>query len=309
MLTDKKTLFINRTSEVLGVNLELVENLFSTYHLSSLRINTLKASDSKNVLSNLSEFSQLEPISWCSGAYLIKTNKENITGSTYFREGLISVQNASSLLPPLVLNPSFGTEVLDMCSSPGIKASHLAAILNNTGFFAVNEPERSRTKKLEENLKLLGVKFNLLNIPAQFLNRRVSQKFDYILVDAPCSGEGMIDLKSKDPFKFWNLKKVHALSKLQKRIMNSAVDLLKKGGTLVYSTCTLSPDENEEVIDYVIKKFPEMHVMDIDIQVQNRVTPLSRWQDKVFSPEVAKAIRIKPSVEMEAFFVCKLKKD
>jgi NOL1/NOP2/sun family putative RNA methylase len=308
MEKNKNDTFLNRISSILNIPIFEVESLFSINRRSSFRINNLKVNDPYELLNQISKIADYSEISWCKDAYLIQRNRDKIVSSEIFRNGLITIQNASSFIPPLALSPSQNSCILDTCASPGIKSSHIASITNNKSLLVVNEAESSRVHKLEENLNLLCVSHKSLSIPAQFLNHRVENKFDYILVDAPCSGEGMISFNDKDPLRFWNLKKVHALAKLQKRILSSALDMLKVGGTLVYSTCTISPEENEGVIHSTLSKFPNVKTEKIDIEFENRKKPLSTWEGIEFDIGVSDALRVYPTEDMEAFFVCKMVK-
>jgi 16S rRNA (cytosine1407-C5)-methyltransferase len=136
------------------------------------------------------------------------------------------------------------------------------------------------------------------------------QKFTKILIDAPCSAEGLINLANTDSLKYWSQKKVKQLRNLQKKIVNCAYELLDEDGELVYSTCTYSPEENEEVIAYLLNKHKDLRVMAIDTKLikENFIPALISWNNTLFTEDITKCIRILPTDLFEGFFVAKLKK-
>lgn len=304
----KKQQFLSRICRAYGADITTAAKLFGHKPISSLRLNLLKTDKPAQLVTQLSAIANLVPIPWSPNAFWIESGKDALVTSSFFAEGLITIQNSSSLIPVQVLNPAEGSSVLDACSSPGLKASHIAQLCGNKVDLIANEPDRTRNAKLRKLLELLGVKCRVSNSPAQFLAAQIEKQFDFILVDAPCSGEGMMDLSKPDALKYWSLKKVHNLAKLQKRILASTWKLLKPGGTLVYSTCTVSPEENEAVIDYATKKLLGVKVEEISDQFTSCVQALSNWENQKFDDRVGKAIRVIPDGKMEAFFVCKLTK-
>jgi tRNA (cytosine49-C5)-methyltransferase len=139
--------------------------------------------------------------------------------------------------------------------------------------------------------------------------QKYPEYFDKVLLDSPCSLEGRFDASDPKSYQDWSPKKVKLLSKMQKFLLRSAISLCKIGGEVVYSTCTLSPEENEEVIDWILsKEGGAVSVETISFKVPHEIPGLASWKGKLFNPEVQKSIRILPSKEMEGFFVVKLKK-
>jgi 16S rRNA (cytosine1407-C5)-methyltransferase len=306
----KKQQWIARTAEVLHVSEETTEHLLMTKRQQSVRINTLKATVD-DALEQLKELGWSgEPIPWSKGCYTVLEGLQAIRDSELFATGQVYIQNAASWLPVLALDPQSGETVLDVCAAPGGKASHIAALANNQVELTVNDNSRPRLAKLKANLARLGVEnveYTLYDA-TQLARKLEGGQFDKILLDAPCSGEGMMRLDNDKDFANWSTAQIKRLSQLQKWLITQAWQLLKPGGTLVYSTCTMAPEENEVVIDYLLR-----HVDDARVDYQlpkaklnNRVPAVLEWHDRTFNPQISGAMRLIPSPEVEAFFVCKL---
>ncbi|WP_045216628.1 RsmB/NOP family class I SAM-dependent RNA methyltransferase [Desulfonatronovibrio magnus] len=173
--------------------------------------------------------------------------------TNYF--GLIYIQDISSMLPAMLLNPEPGAAVLDMCASPGSKAGQLAQMVGSNGLVVANEPNRTRLATLRANIRRL----NLTNVVTtgylgqNFPDRNIS--FDYILLDVPCSGWGTVD-KNPEVLKIWSQDKTGSLVGLQRILLKSAASLLAPGGRLVYSTCTTNEQENQEQINWALQELP-----------------------------------------------------
>ncbi len=212
-------------------------------------------------------------------------------------------------MPALALGPEPGEDILDICAAPGGKASHIAAITDNHARLWLNDGIRSRLRKLREVVDLLGVRYERMTaIPAQYLDKEISKTFDRILLDAQCSGEGMIDISRSDSCRFWSIERIEKYSHLQKKMLTVACKLLKPGGTLVYSTCTFAPEENEMVINHILKHRDDMCVKPIFIAISNMYPGRTTWRGERLHESLGHARRIMPSEYMEGFFVCKLRK-
>ncbi len=301
----KETKFFERISRIFNTTEEISKEILSRPRKSSFRINTLKTQN----IEEIAKLTKIIPIKWCQNAFNIEGDKSLLVASDVFKNSEIYIQNASSLIPPLVLEPKENDVVLDMCAAPGGKTIHIANITNNNAFLYINENDNRRLKNLTEVLSTHNVKIvHCFNQPAQFLHKYTNQKFDKILLDAPCSGEGMIDFTKKNPLVYWSTDKIKKLSFVQKTMLKTAYEMLNPGGVLVYSTCTFAPEENEEVIDYGIKTLEDLTVEPINIDISNIKTPIIQWNNKNFDNNVLKAIRVTPTEFMEGFFVCKIKK-
>lgn len=185
----------------------------------------------------------------------------------------------------------------------------MATMMKNTGFILANEIDKIRFKRLEYNIEKQNVKnVKVTNQDGRNIHKIIENgfKFDKVLVDVPCSGEGRFDINDKKSYSNWSLKMVEELSKLQKELLNEAIDICKTGGEIVYSTCTLNNEENEKIVDYAIKnKNIELENIDIDTEIKiAKVNGITKNVDK----SIEKAIKILPSKFTEGFFIAKLKK-
>lgn len=226
-----------------------------------------------------------------------------------YKQGRIYMQNLSSMLPPLFLDLHEDMLILDMCAAPGSKTTQMAAMMNNNSTIIANEINGIRRQRLEYNLKKQGVKcVQVIGEDGRKVGKLYREKFDRVLLDAPCSGEGTINVRKSESYKMWNKKMISKNAKLQKQLLKSGIDALKPGGILVYSTCTISPEENEEVIDFIIKSCTNIKVMQTNFSLKNSCNGLTVYKDNIYDKNLCKSIRILPTEEMEGFFLCKLKK-
>ncbi|MBI3334053.1 RsmB/NOP family class I SAM-dependent RNA methyltransferase [Candidatus Pacearchaeota archaeon] len=222
--------------------------------------------------------------------------------------GFYYVQELSSMLSVLALMPEPGELVLDLCASPGSKSSQIAAHMQNQGSLIANDLKLDRIKILAATLERCGVT-NALVTQADAVSLCLKLtgagfKFDRILLDAPCSGEGTMRSSPKT-FIMWNPKMIDKLSRMQRKLIAHALKALKPGGTLVYSTCTHAPEENELVIDFALRNFP-VRIESVNLPVRCR-PGITSWKSEQFNPEVSKACRIYPQDnDSEGFFLCKM---
>lgn len=226
---------------------------------NGLRINTLKT-DSQYVTDSLPEHP--EPVPWCPSGYTI-SGSATVTAHPLYHAGLYYLQEPSAMAPAEILPVSPGDTVLDVCSAPGGKATRLAEKLQGQGLLVSNDISFSRQKATLRNLERWGSRNHyVISEDPSVLKQRFRGFFDRILVDAPCSGEGMF---RKDPslIKAWLQHDDTYYPPLQKQILADSVEMLKEGGYLVYSTCTFSPLENEEIIQDILSRYPEMEITDI----------------------------------------------
>jgi len=221
--------------------------------------------------------------------------------------GYYYIQGFSSMLPPYVLNPSENDKVLDLCSAPGSKTTQIAELMNNRGTLIVNEVKLDRIKALIYNLDRLNIiNTGVIHSKGELLTKYYLNYFDKILVDAPCSGLGIMQ-KKIEVNQWWSIDRVNKLHNLQVRLLVAAIKMLKPGGEVVYSTCTLTPEENELVIEKLLRKYP-VEVMDIDLPVKYR-NGFTSYDGKQLHPDLEKAIRILPwEADSDGFFMIKLRK-
>lgn len=277
---------------------------------TTLRVNKLKTTVNdvqRELRSNGIGFSNS---SFLKEAFILnKARESQITKLNCYKEGSIYIQNLSSMLPPTFLDLEKGQSILDMCAAPGGKTTEIASIIDNQGEITANEINIIRRERLKYNVQKQGAScIEVIGMDGKILGDTFEEKFDRVLLDAPCSGEGTIELKRRESYKGWSTKFIRENSKLQKKLLESGIKALKKGGILIYSTCTISPEENEEVVDYALNKYPNLRVMNLSINVKNSIQGLNVYKDKKYNDNLKKALRVIPNEEMEGFFVCKLKK-
>ncbi|MCX8199795.1 MAG: RsmB/NOP family class I SAM-dependent RNA methyltransferase [Sulfolobales archaeon] len=252
----------------------------------------------------------LERIPWCENCYkVVSQPKSPSLGSTHeFLKGLYYVyRDASSLVPPLVLNPLYHTHVLDMCAAPGGKTVHILLLINDMGVVVANDISPKRGASLLSNLYRMGFKSHVvLAENAIKLPEKVDMKFDYILLDAPCSAEGaiMFDRKRKTKTSQQVLAK---LVKKEIELLYSASKLVKPGGAIVYSTCSIAPEENEYVITKILERLNNIEIAESPLNLWSK--GLLKFRELKFDGAMSKCIRIWPHVHgMEGYFVCLLRR-
>jgi tRNA (cytosine49-C5)-methyltransferase len=308
-LKKKREAWISRTAAVLAIEAAEAEGLLTTERRQSIRLNPLKAAPADTLAKLKALGWKGERCSWMPDGYSMETPVELVRDSEPIMNGEAFIQNAASWLPVLALDPQPGECILDVCAAPGGKTSHIAAITNNKARIWANDSSRARLAKMQANLERLGTvveRFTLYD--AQALTRRMSEQFDRILIDAPCSGEGLRNIHSDKDVMGWSVAHIKRLQQEQKRIISQAWQLLRPGGTLVYSTCTMAPEEDEAVIDYLLRTHDDARVVPLDLQPSNRIPTVMEWNGKTYSSEVQGCMRLKPSDNIEAFFVGKLQK-
>ncbi|WP_043714046.1 16S rRNA (cytosine(967)-C(5))-methyltransferase RsmB [Mycoplasma putrefaciens] len=204
-----------------------------------------------------------------------------IVNSSLYQNGLITIQDKASILVSQVLNPSLNANVLDMCAAPGSKTTHLSAIMNNTGMILANEISKNKLGLIAENISRLGCQnIKLANLDARQIDR--TNYFDFILLDAPCSGFGVLKRKPEIKLNF-DFKQIKQTVKLQAELLESAYHNLKSNGELVYSTCTINKNENQNQIIRFLNKHQDM---------------VKIYEKQIFGFEE----------NTDGFYICKLKK-
>lgn len=277
----------------------------------SIRINTLLSSKEAVIAELQAHHIAITPVSWYEDAFLVDiTDKKLLTDMDIYKQGHFYIQNLSSMLPALVLNPKPNETVLDLCAAPGSKTTQMAMMMQNSGKIVANDRSRQRNFKLLANLKEQGVtNTTVMSKPGEIFWKFYPNYFDKVLVYAPCSMEGRFLATDTATFEDWSPKKVKMLSQSQKWLLRSAVTATKPGGTIVYSTCTLSPEENEEVLDWLLKTEPyPLTIEPIHIPQLSSHQGLTSWNKHTFSDSMRGAMRIFPNTHMEGFFVAKITK-
>ena len=251
-------LFEARMKALLGAEYEAFLASYDRPRNVGLRVNPLKTEQ----IPDLSRFG-LAPVPWAAhGYYYDSATRPGL--SAYHEAGLYYLQEPSAMAPAGLLDVQPGMKVLDLCAAPGGKSTQLAAALQGKGLLVCNEINPKRAKILSRNIERLGIANALvLNEHPQKLENRFAGFFDRILVDAPCSGEGMFR-KEEAAVTDWSPETVDMCANRQVEILHSAARMLKPGGRLVYSTCTFAPQENEGAVSRFLAQHPEFSVVKAD---------------------------------------------
>ncbi len=271
----------------------------------AIRVNTLKISVKKFL--QITEL-ELEKVSWYRYAFIVK-NQVTLGNTLEHVLGYVYSQSLASMLPVLAMKPRKNEKILDLCAAPGSKTTQIAQHMQNTGVIVANDIHYKRLKALASNLQRCGV-MNTLVIQkrGEKLYKLTNEKFDKVLVDAPCSGEGTVR-KDESAWNNWSHGKVSYFSKLQKKLIVSAFNMLKPDGILLYSTCTLAPEENEGVIDYLLNKFENARLEKIRINGVKLRPGIVEFGKLRFSEEVKKCVRVLfQDLDSEGFFLAKIRK-
>lgn len=294
--------FKKRMKQMLKDEYDDFEKSFSNEEsFSALRINSLK----KMPQELFDIVSGLERVKWCKNGYYVK--KDIIDGNHPFHTaGLIYFQepSAMSVVPFLGIEP--GDYVLDLCAAPGGKATYAGEMLKGKGILVANEIIPKRSVVLSDNIERMGIKNALVtNENPKKLSEKFPGFFNKIIVDAPCSGEGMFR-KEPRALSEWSIEHTKSCSLRQKLIMDSAIKMLSPGGKLIYSTCTFAPCENEGVADYVLSNYPDMRLIKIDAPYFS--DGLGEWVNSSYDMSFTK--RIFPHKNKgEGHFIALFKKD
>ena len=252
--------FEEKMKDLLGSEYEAYTACYDEPRHYGLRVNTAKIS--------VEDFLKiapwpLEPVPWIHNGFYYDGDNIQPSKHPYYFAGLYYLQEPSAMTPASCLPVTPGENVLDLCAAPGGKATALGAMLNGSGLLVANDISSSRTRALLRNVELFGITnaFVTNETPAH-LKDRFPEFFHKILLDAPCSGEGMFrkeDALARD----WTPEKSDELSVLQKELILQAADMLRPGGQLLYSTCTFAPKEDEGVVSYLLENRPDMKLMEL----------------------------------------------
>ncbi|WP_314588799.1 RsmB/NOP family class I SAM-dependent RNA methyltransferase [Paenibacillus terrigena] len=248
--------FVRKMKKMLGEKFDLFMNSYDEARYYGIRVNTLKIAVGQ--FKNVSPF-ELRPIPWVQeGFYIAEDARPG--KHPYYHAGLYYIQEPSAMAPVELLDVQKNDRVLDLCAAPGGKSTQIAAKLAGTGYLVTNDNNADRTKALAKNMELYGVRNAVvLNALPEEIARTFKHSFDKILIDAPCSGEGMFR-KDEDMIKQWEKHSVEKCVLMQRDILKTAASLLAPGGRIVYSTCTFSPEENEAMIAEFLERNPAFRV-------------------------------------------------
>jgi 16S rRNA (cytosine1407-C5)-methyltransferase len=273
-----------------------------------IRVNRLKTTPEK-LISVLQEDYDIkaEAIPGINSALKI-SGRTDLTGKTiehiigeYYMQGL------SSMIPPIILSPSPDNKVLDLCAAPGSKTTEIAELMNNKGTLIANEIAMDRAMALLYNIERMNIlNAGVIHFKGEVLSKIYDNYFDKILVDAPCSGLGILQ-KRDEVNDWWSEERAKALGDIQLKLLIAAIKMVKTGGEIVYSTCTLTPEENEGIIDKVLKKYP-VELMDVDLPFQAH-EGFTSFGGSEYNAQIKKTRRILPwEADTDGFFIARIRK-
>lgn len=254
--------FLERMQRLLGSEYEAFLASFEKEKYQALRRNPLK-SDDASVIEKMQNTFHLQSVPWAENGYYYE--KEDQPGKHPWHEaGLYYIQEPSAMAPVTLLSPEPGERILDLCAAPGGKSTQIASVMRGEGLLITNEIHPARAKVLSENVERMGIRNAcVLNETPEHLSDMFEEYFDRILVDAPCSGEGMFR-KNEVACQEWSPENVQLCADRQDGILECAARMLVPGGRLVYSTCTFAPAENEGSISRFLAKHEEFEIVAID---------------------------------------------
>jgi 16S rRNA C967 or C1407 C5-methylase (RsmB/RsmF family) len=243
---------------------------------------------------------------WSEWVYTLPmSDRKKVTKSKPYTANKIYIQNLSSIIAANALDIKEDDRVLDLAAAPGGKSLIFSEKARKV---SAVEPDKKRFFRMKRNFKEHGAKnIQTYNKDGRFVYKATGEMFDKVFLDAPCSSEAHIDLN--EGITWWNLKRVKRFSKLQKELIVSAFESLKRGGEMIYATCTFSPEENEEVIDFLLNKYENAEIVPVELSIENIQEGITKWEDKDYLPEVKKCVRIIPKGAYSGFFFTKIIKN
>lgn len=292
-----------------------VDDSYTRPHRASFRLNPLKGNPA-DTLAELMAHPALSPeaVDGVDGVFTVPAEqREHLTHHPAAGDGRLYIQGLSSMAAVWALDPQPGEEILDLAAAPGGKTSYIAACMQGQGRLAAVEPVKARFHRLKANLQRLGAgHVHTYLKDGAVVGKLTPERFDRVLLDAPCSSEAQFTRLDPESWAHWSPKKVKDSARLQARLIRSAWAALKPGGRLVYSTCSLSPEENELTVQGLLAEQPDASVEAIALPTRPGTLPtlpgLTHWQERALDPRLAQSLRILPSDRTDAFYVCCLRK-
>lgn len=275
----------------------------------TLRANTLKAS-SQQVASQLGEAGvQWKGVSWYDDAFVIEGVREDrIRELPLYDQGGVYLQSLSSMIPALVLDAQPGEDIADLCAAPGGKTTQIAALTGGKAYITACEMHEPRAQKLQHNLEKQGARnVTVMRVDARRLDDFFS--FDRILVDAPCSGSGTLRAGDAKMFKRFTPQLIKKSQKAQQALLSKALMLVRPGGTVVYSTCSVLRDENERIVEEALAHVPRSRSFELKpVVVGSAADGSARIPQEmpVLPSALEGALTVCPTELYEGFFVAKL---
>ena len=281
---------------------DITKNIIKGYGVdrkTTLRVNNLKSNINEIKERLLKEKIQYNEISWSKDALVINEN-DQISKLDIYEDGKVYLQSLSSMLPPIILDPKEKENILDMAAAPGSKTTQIASITNNNSYITACEINNIRAERLKYNIEKQGVNCAFVMVKdARKLDDFFS--FDKILLDAPCSGSGTISLKNENLQKVFTEKLINKSAEVQLALLRKAIKLLKPGGEMVYSTCSVLSIENEEIVEKALKG-TKAKIVPIENDELVKELPL-------LPVKIEGTLCVAPNELYEGFFIAKIRKD
>lgn len=277
---------------------EIIEG-YQTKRKTTLRINTIKSNIEEIKKELEKEKIEYETVKWSKEALIIKNaDEKTIQEMEIYKNGKIYLQSLSSMLPPIILEPKEGTDILDMAAAPGGKTTQIAALTNNKAHITACEKNKIRAERLKYNVDKQGATcVFIMPKDSRFIDDFFS--FDQILLDAPCSGSGTLDYNDANIEKYFTEQLIERSSKTQKTLLSKAIKLLKPGHEMIYSTCSILDCENEDVVSSVIKN-GNIEIVPINFEGMEELP--------ILPTKISGTLCVKPTELYEGFFVAKIKR-
>ena len=278
---------------------EIIEG-YQTKRKTTLRINTIKSNIEEIKKELEKEKIEYETVKWSKEALIIKNaDEKTIQEMEIYKNGKIYLQSLSSMLPPIILEPKEGTDILDMAAAPGGKTTQIAALTNNKAHITACEKNKIRAERLKYNVDKQGATcVFIMPKDSRFIDDFFS--FDQILLDAPCSGSGTLDYNDANVEKYFTEQLIERSSKTQKTLLSKAIKLLKPGHEMIYSTCSILDCENEDVVASVIKN-GNIEIIPINFEGMEELP--------ILPTKISGTLCVKPTELYEGFFVAKIRKN
>jgi NOL1/NOP2/sun family putative RNA methylase len=271
-----------------------------------IRTNTLKITPEELRSRLVAKGFTLEKSEWIQYAFKVVEEPLNIGSLHEYLQGYYYIQDLASMLPPHILNPHSGEIIIDMAASPGGKSTHLAQLMNNDGFLILIERNKKRIPALEINIRRMGVSNSIIfNFDSRNLTK-LQIKADKILLDAPCTGEGLIQL---DPLrkKSKTYKDITKMTTIQEKLLQAGLNSLKSGGQLLYSTCSIAPEENELVINNILNEKKNVEIKQLEQTLGNE--GFTMINNEILNRKLKFSQRFYPHIHNTiGFYVCLLVK-
>ena len=291
---------IDKLNEEYGddISKEIVDG-YCTERISSFRINTLKSSldEVEDILKSNGVLDyEIDSYKGVDRILIKKELEERVRELDIYKEGKIYFQSLSSMLPPLFLDLNEGEDFLDMCAAPGGKTTEIAALINNKANITAIEFNKQRYEKLKYNIEMQGAKCSVLQKDSRRLDDFL--RFDKILLDAPCSGSGTLSDKENNSNYTQNL--INKCKSMQESMLKKACKLVKKNQIIVYSTCSILKEENEEIVNKILSEYKDIYVEEIELKEDDKL--------RLLPSTIKGTITVMPNKYYEGFYIAKLRK-